>query len=153
MRSLELKIPPPLVALTCGVLMWGLARETPGASWPVTGRGVIALMLGALGVCISASGVLAFRRVGTTTSPMRPGSASALVTGGIYRHTRNPMYLGLSIALLGWAVYLANALAMLLLPGFVLYVTRFQIVPEERMLSGLFGAGYREYRARVRRWL
>lgn len=153
MRSLELKIPPPLVALACGVLMWILARATPYVSWPLAGRGIVALAVAALGVCISASGVVTFRRTGTTTNPMRPGNATTLVTAGIYRRTRNPMYLGLSIVLLGWGVYLANALALLILPGFVLYTTRFQILPEERALSALFGAQYQTYQASVRRWL
>jgi protein-S-isoprenylcysteine O-methyltransferase Ste14 len=153
MRSLELKIPPPLVALACGVLMWILARATPHAAWPLAGRGILALALAALGVCISAIGVATFHRTGTTSNPMRPGNATTLVTGGIYRRTRNPMYLGLSIVLLGWGVYLANALTLLILPGFVLYITRFQIVPEERALSALFGTQYKAYQARVRRWL
>lgn len=153
MRSLELKIPPPLIALACGALMWVLARQTPFATWPVAGRGVLALTLAALGVCISASGVVTFHRAATTTNPMRPGDASTLVTGGIYRRTRNPMYLGLLLVLLGWGVQLANALALLMLPGFVLYISRFQIVPEERVLAGLFGAGYQAYQAGVRRWL
>ncbi len=153
MRSLELKIPPPVVALTCGALMWFLARETPFASWPVAGRGVLALTLAALGVCISASGVVTFHRAATTTNPMRPGDASTLVTGGIYRRTRNPMYLGLALVLLGWGAQLANVLALLFLPGFVLYIDRFQIIPEERMLAGLFGTEYQAYQASVRRWL
>lgn len=152
MPSLELKIPPPLVALACGALMWFVARQTPFASWPVAGRGILALTFAALGVCISASGVVTFRRAGTTTNPMRPDSATILVTGGIYGRTRNPMYLGLSIVLIGWGVYLANALALFILPGFVLYVTRFQIQPEERVLSALFGARYQAYQASVRRW-
>lgn len=153
MRYLELKIPPPLVALACGVLMWFLARATPHLTWPLAARAVVALAFAVLGVCISASGVVTFHRAGTTSNPMRPGNATTLVTGGIYRHTRNPMYLGLSIVLLGWGVYLANALALLIVPGFVLYITRFQIVPEERVLSALFGAQYQAYQARVRRWL
>jgi protein-S-isoprenylcysteine O-methyltransferase Ste14 len=110
-------------------------------------------MLATAGACISLMAVISFRRARTTVNPLRPGTASTLVTGGIYRHTRNPMYLGLSIILLGWAVYLANAPALLLLPGFVLYIYRFQIVPEERTLAALFGAEYQAYRTRVRRWL
>jgi protein-S-isoprenylcysteine O-methyltransferase Ste14 len=151
--SLELKIPPPAVALAVALLMWSIARATPFAGWAITGRAVVAVMLATAGACISLMAVISFRRARTTVNPLRPGTASTLVTGGIYRHTRNPMYLGLSIILLGWAVYLANAPALLLLPGFVLYIYRFQIVPEERTLAALFGAEYQAYRTRVRRWL
>lgn len=153
MRSLELKIPPPAVALTVALLMWSIARATPFAGWSIAGRAVVAVMLATAGACISLMAVVSFRRARTTVNPLRPGTASTLVTGGIYRHTRNPMYLGLSIILLGWSVYLANAPALLLLPGFVLYIYRFQIVPEERTLAALFGAEYQAYRTRVRRWL
>ena len=153
MRSLELKIPPPAVALAVALLMWSIARATPFAGWPIAGRAVVAVMLATAGACISLMAVVSFRRARTTVNPLRPGTASTLVTGGIYRHTRNPMYLGLLIVLLGWAVWLANAPALLFLPGFVLYIYRFQIVPEERTLAALFGAEYQAYRTRVRRWL
>ncbi len=153
MRSLELKIPPPAVALAVALLMWSIARATPYAGWPIAGRAVVAVILATAGACISLLGVVSFRRAKTTVNPLRPGTASTLVTGGIYRHTRNPMYLGLSIILLGWAVCLANAPALLFLPGFVLYFYRFQIAPEERILARLFGAEYQAYLASVRRWL
>jgi len=63
------------------------------------------------------------------------------------------MYVGLALQLLAWASYLANPLAMVGVPALVLYLTRFQIIPEERILARLFGAAYGAYRARVRRWL
>ena len=76
-----------------------------------------------------------------------------MVTWGVYALSRNPMYLGGLIMLLGWAVFLSNALAFLLLPGYVLYINRFQIAPEERALTALFGQQYAAYQVRVRRWL
>jgi protein-S-isoprenylcysteine O-methyltransferase Ste14 len=79
--------------------------------------------------------------------------ASALVTGGVYRLTRNPMYLGLLLDLLAWAVFLWAPLALAVLPIFVLYIHRFQIVSEERALSSLFGSEYADYKQLVRRWL
>ncbi len=86
-------------------------------------------------------------------NPIKPGAASSLVSSGVYRFTRNPMYLGLSVTLLGWAVFLSNWLALLAVPVFVLYINRFQIDPEERVLSSLFGAEYAAYKEKVRRWL
>ena len=82
-----------------------------------------------------------------------PERASALVERGIYRHTRNPMYLGLLCLLLGWTLALGQWAALLGPLVFVVYITRFQIVPEERVLLAHFGAAYDDYRQRVRRWL
>jgi protein-S-isoprenylcysteine O-methyltransferase Ste14 len=79
--------------------------------------------------------------------------ASSMVTWGVYSRSRNPMYLGGLIMLLGWAVYVSNVLAFLLLPAYVLYINRFQIAPEERALTALFGQSYAAYQLRVRRWL
>jgi protein-S-isoprenylcysteine O-methyltransferase Ste14 len=75
------------------------------------------------------------------------------VTGGVFRWSRNPMYLGMLVALAGWAAYLANATAFLLLPAFVAYLNRFQIRPEEQALLARFGPPYSEYMATVRRWI
>jgi protein-S-isoprenylcysteine O-methyltransferase Ste14 len=84
---------------------------------------------------------------------MKPETATALVCGGVYTVTRNPMYLGLLVLLIAWAVYLSSAWALLGPLAFAVYITRFQILPEERALGTLFGAEYAAYRARVRRWL
>jgi protein-S-isoprenylcysteine O-methyltransferase Ste14 len=86
-------------------------------------------------------------------NPTKPSATSSLVTNGVFRFTRNPMYLSLLLYLVAWAVYLANWLALLLVPVFMLYITRFQIKPEERALSAQFGPEYASYKARVRRWL
>lgn len=105
------------------------------------------------GVCVALLGVASFRRARTTVNPLKPEKASALVMSGIYRYTRNPMYLGLLLALLGWAFFLSNALAFLSLPAFILYMNRFQIAPEERVLAARFGQEFAAYLSKVRRWL
>ena len=84
---------------------------------------------------------------------MKPETTASIVTTGIYRVTRNPMYLGLAFVLMGWATYLANLAALLLVPAFVAYMTRFQIKPEERALLAKFGLSFAEYLAAVRRWI
>jgi protein-S-isoprenylcysteine O-methyltransferase Ste14 len=152
MASLELKVPPPVVALLVALAMWGLARLAPLAGEP-SSRAVVALALAALGVAFSVSGAIAFRRAKTTKNPMKPQAASSLVVSGVYKLTRNPMYLGLSLVLLGWAVFLWSVWALLGLVVFITYISRFQIAPEERILTTLFGSEYSAYKAKVRRWL
>ena len=153
MPSLELKIPPPAVALAFGIFMWLVAMLGPILDLPLNARIAIAVLLVLVGQAISVSGMGAFRRAKTTINPINPTKASTLVAGGIFSYTRNPMYVGLSITLLGWAAYLASPISILLLPLFMLYITRFQIEPEERVLSTLFGPKYVAYKQAVRRWL
>lgn len=153
MRILENRIPPPLIGLAIGALMGWIAVHAPDFAWPVRAPAAAAMVVAVFGFGIALSGVLAFRKARTTVNPLDPTKASAIVTDGIYRRTRNPMYLGMLILLCGWAVFLSNTLALLPLPLFVLYINRFQIAPEERALQGLFGAEFEAYRQRVRRWL
>ena len=153
MRALELRIPPPLVALSVMGLMWLAARLLPQLQFALPGREIIAAGLGSLGFVVAAFGLLSFWMARTTINPHKPGETSAMVVGGVYRFTRNPMYLGIFVALLGWAVFIANAASFLLAPLFVLYINCFQIVPEERALAAIFGPEYSAYAARVRRWL
>jgi protein-S-isoprenylcysteine O-methyltransferase Ste14 len=153
MNALELKIPPPLLALALALAMWLTSLLYESMQIPLAARLGIALALVAIGQTSSISGMLSFRRARTTVNPFRPQAASSLVTTGIYRYTRNPMYVGLLLTLLGWAAFLASLHALPWLVVFVLYMNRFQIAPEERVLSSLFGDAYAEYRARVRRWL
>ena len=84
---------------------------------------------------------------------MSPEKSSALVCTGIYKYSRNPMYLGMALLLLAWAIYLASVWALLGVMAYVLYITRFQIIPEERVMEKLFGQEYLAYKAKVRRWL
>jgi protein-S-isoprenylcysteine O-methyltransferase Ste14 len=98
-------------------------------------------------------GVVTFARAKTTVNPTKPQSSSSLVSWGVYRVTRNPMYLGGLFILTGWAMFLSTPVVFLFLPGYILYINRFQIVPEERVLTSLFGAEFIAYKSRARRWL
>jgi protein-S-isoprenylcysteine O-methyltransferase Ste14 len=153
MQWLELKIPPLLVWLASAVAMLGVAYAAPNLSFRFAGSSIIAWALIALGVAVAVAGVIAFRDKRTTVNPLRPDASSSVVTDGIYRFSRNPMYLGFLLALTGWAVHLQNAGAALLLPAFVAYMTRYQIKPEERALVAKFGAEFARYMSRVRRWI
>lgn len=152
MPSLDSKIPPPLVVLVMAVFMWLISRAVPSLHFELPGHTWLGAAVVLAGFVTGSSGVLSFRKAHTTTNPMKPG-ASTLVTRGVYAMSRNPMYLGGLIMLFGWAVFLLNVLAFLLLPVYVLYINRFQIEPEERVLRSLFGETYVAYQARARRWL
>jgi len=153
MTALEHRIPPPLVMLLTAFAMWQFARLLPRVEVDDTVRLVLAGMFVIDGVFCALAGVYCFRRAHTTVDPLHPDKATHLVTGGIYQVSRNPMYLGFAILLLAWAVFLASPWMLLGVPAFMLYLTRFQIHPEERALDALFGEDFRDYRARVRRWL
>ena len=152
LKALETRIPPPVVALVLAFLMWN-GSVWSGAATPPAWRmtGVVALMV--LGVLCDLSGLWAFYRARTTVNPMKPGAVSAMVTQGIYRWTRNPMYLGLCLFLSAAAVYLWSPWALLGPVAFVAYINRFQIGPEERVMRERFGEAYEAYCRRVRRWV
>lgn len=153
MGALELRIPPLVLVAAAALGMWLLAAYVPAASFHARGQGVAAIAIAALGLFFCAAGVLEFRHAQTTTNPMQPAATSALVARGVYRFSRNPMYLGFAAVLLGWAVFLGNPLSLLVLAGFIGYLTRFQITPEERTLVNLFGAEFVAYCGKVRRWI
>lgn len=153
MRFLELKVPPPVVALVAAAAMYLASRWVPAPHLDLETRVPIAALLAAAGVVVDIAGLRAFRRHRTTVNPLYPDQASSLVTSGIYGWTRNPMYLGLLLLLTGWAFWLSTAVSFLGLPIAVGYLTRFQIVPEERALRAKFPRELADYARRVRRWL
>lgn len=153
MKALELAIPPPVVMLVIGLLMWLLFFLFPGFSLPAISSKAAAVGIGLTGLAISMAGVISFKRARTTSDPRNPADASVLVTSGIYRITRNPMYVGVLLVLIGWGIFLGNVLALICALIFVPYISRYQIQPEERLLQDKFGAAFIEYKAKVRRWI
>jgi protein-S-isoprenylcysteine O-methyltransferase Ste14 len=113
----------------------------------------VAVTLLAGGVAVAIFAVREFRAARTTVNPLQPAAASSMVRSGIYRHTRNPMYLGLLLVLAAWSVWLASPAAVAVLLVVAVYLDRFQIVPEERALAARFAREFDEYRRSVRRWL
>ena len=147
------RIPPPAIALAAAVFMWVVARATPRLAIGFPERRPFAMIVALVGIAIVVAGVMEFRRARTTLTPLNPAAASALVTSGIYRYTRNPMYLGMGIVLLAWSAYLLHPLALFGVAGFAVYITRFQIIPEENALRSLFPGAFDEYARRARRWI
>jgi protein-S-isoprenylcysteine O-methyltransferase Ste14 len=153
MDSLDHKIPPPVVGAVIAAVMWGASALGPQLPIATGSRHVMVALLVVAGVAFDLLGIVAFLASHTTVNPLKPERASVLVTGGVYRITRNPMYVGMGLLLLAWSVHLSALLPFVGLLIFVLYISHFQIEPEERALKEIFGDQYVTYAERVRRWL
>ncbi|MBL4608535.1 MAG: isoprenylcysteine carboxylmethyltransferase family protein [Pseudomonadales bacterium] len=150
---MELKIPPPLYMLFFALLMWLTSKVMPVFHVDALFLTLLAVLLGIVGfITILWAGGLFFRS-NTTVNPFTPDQSSQLVVHGLYQYTRNPMYFGLLLMLIGWGLYLAAVSAFAVLPMFIVTLSHFQIKPEERELERLFGDEYRSYQRKVRRWL
>lgn len=153
MKWLELRVPPPLVAGALALIMWGAARLLPALDFSLPAQGALTAAAAVVGLCLGGAAILQFLLAATTMNPMKPDAASVLVVRGVYRLSRNPMYVADLALVLAWALWLGNAAAFALVPTFVAYINRFQIAPEERVLEGRFGPAFADYRRAVRRWL
>nr|WP_067296142.1 isoprenylcysteine carboxylmethyltransferase family protein [Marinobacterium profundum] len=153
MINLELKIPPVALVLICAVLMWLVSVFLPQHGLPDTIARVVALVFVAASTMIGVLGVGAFIKAKTTVDPLLRHKTSSLVTSGVYGFSRNPMYLGMLGLLVGFGLFLGSLYSLSLCVGFVLYLNRFQIEPEERMLAAQFPAEFARYQAEVRRWI
>lgn len=151
MTYLEHRLPPPFVFLIVAATLWLAALpfepvDLAGLRWPLVAMFFVLSLVGPLGI-------REFARAKTTIDPVNITNASTLVTSGVFRITRNPMYVSMASLLIAEAFYLAAPLALLGPLLFVLFINRFQIIPEERAMTAKFGAQYKAYQARVRRWL
>lgn len=153
MINLELKIPPVAVLLVCAVLMWLVAMVLPQHGLADNIARVVGVIFVALSMLGGFLGVGAFLKAKTTVDPLLRHKTSSLVTSGIYGVSRNPMYLGMLGLLIGFGFYLGSLYSLSLCVGFVWYLNRFQIEPEERMLAAQFPEEFARYQARVRRWI
>ncbi|MDH2432538.1 isoprenylcysteine carboxylmethyltransferase family protein [Pokkaliibacter sp. MBI-7] len=149
-----IRIPPPLQALACAALAWAVHHWTgTGQLWLVTVPHWLTALLASLGLAVDLFAVWHFHRAATTVNPLRPERTSTLVTHGIYRYSRNPMYLGMTLLLVAWCLWLGNLISLMTVALFVWVVTWLQIVPEEQILAQRFGDEFRRYQREVRRWL
>ncbi|MCC4597079.1 isoprenylcysteine carboxylmethyltransferase family protein [Xanthomonas campestris pv. phormiicola] len=150
---MRLRVPPPLIVVAGALCAWGAAHAWPAATLLLTGQRPLGAAVIVAGVIANVVPKLHFRRAGTTVNPLHPQRASALVQSGLHRYSRNPMYLGHALILLGWMLCLGHPAAGLALALYLLYVGRVQIPREEAALRERFGAEYAQYCRRVRRWL
>jgi len=153
MKALELKFPPVAQSLIVAAGMWLIARYLPALSFDIPARRSLVVLFFCLGGIVAVPAIAAFRSAETTVDPRDPEKATRLVVAGIYRYSRNPMYLGLLFLLISWAFYLSNLVAFAGVPLFVLAMNRLQIQPEEAAMEAKFGDEFRAYRESVRRWL
>ncbi len=153
MTALEQKVPPVAQFLVVAAGMWLLANYVPALSFDIPARRALVILFFFLGGIVAVPAIAAFRSADTTVDPRFPEKATRLVVGGVYRYSRNPMYLGLLFLLIAWALYLSNVLGFAGLPLFVLAMNHLQIGPEERAMERQFGDEFRAYRESVRRWI
>jgi len=152
-NSLELKIVPPLLMLISAGGIYGVAQLLPVTTGLLNYRQELTGFFILLGLLVDFSAIAFFFRAKTTVNPYQPEKASSLVTSGVYQITRNPMYIGLVCLLLAWTIWLGSLFGLLVIVLFQQYMTRFQIMPEERMLKQLFGKEYEDYCQQVKRWI
>lgn len=144
---------PVLQTTAFMILMVLLGKLLPGADFEAAWARSAALSCFAIGLALGISGGGLLERSRTTSDPLKTDQSTTLVTGGIYRWTRNPMYLGFVFILLAFGFFVGNAASFVALPLYITSMTLLQIIPEERALTTCFGDAYRQYQARVRRWL
>ncbi|WP_314203984.1 isoprenylcysteine carboxylmethyltransferase family protein [Capnocytophaga bilenii] len=151
MKNLELKLPPAAVWIICALIMWGITRLLPFLALPR--MPLVAIAVAGIGIGIAFAGVWSFHKARTTINPLIPSQATHFVSKGVYQLSRNPMYVGLACCLIAWAIWLTYLLAWIGIPLFIVYMTHFQIIPEERVLKLKFGKEYENYCLKVHRWL
>ena len=153
MRCLELKVPPLALCAAFALAIVALGHFAPFANMPFPGHRIAAAVLLLSGVAVAAVGVVQFRLAQTTVNPMAPDRASSMVTTGVFALSRNPMYLGMALALLGLAAWRSTLPGYVLVPLFCVYMNEFQIKPEERALLARFSEEFSAYMSKVRRWV
>ena len=145
------KIPPPLVTLFFGLCIFFTKPFFPEFSSVFLN--VISLLLLVVGISILVSAVSSFREYKTTINPIKIEKASSLVTAKIFRFSRNPMYLGMLIILMSLSFKFNIIGGLFILPLFVLFITKFQIIPEEAAMEKIFTDEFIKYKATTRRWI
>lgn len=151
MKSLENKIPPAVVWIVCALIMKSIAYVLPFGALPHLP--IVAIVMALIGIEAGIAGVWSFYKARTTINPLEPSEATHFVSEGIYKLSRNPMYVGLACCLVSWAIWLSYLVPWLGVVLFIAYMTRFQIIPEECVLRQKFGDEYQNYCLKVRRWL
>ncbi|NNC69291.1 MAG: isoprenylcysteine carboxylmethyltransferase family protein [Flavobacteriaceae bacterium] len=150
---MKLKIPPAIQVLFCGFIMWLIKKFTSQEHFNFEYQNEMSLILLLIGVILGILAIYSFRKAQTTVDPLSPEKATSLVKSGIYKYSRNPMYLALLFVLLAFLVRLGNLYNLIVIVLYIVFITEFQIKPEEKALTSLFGKHYLKYKMEVRRWI
>ena len=145
------KIPPPIVTLICALIIYFSSLFFSSYTFPLF-NALSILSLGS-GLLLIFLAVNSFKKSQTTINPLQPDLASSLVTDGVFKYSRNPMYLGMLFILIFISLRFNLIGGSLVALGFVIYITKYQIVPEEIAMVKLFNDKFIAYKSRVRRWL
>ena len=151
MIDIKTKFPPPLVALTCGFFINYTKNIFPKIE--IKNEIIFGSFMIISGLIVILSAITTFKKYHTTITPLNPANATKLITDGIYKFSRNPMYLGLLLVLLGISIIFNLIGGFFLIPLFILYLNLFQIIPEENAMVDLFKDEFLEYKENVRRWI
>ena len=148
---MKTKFPPPLVALTFGFLINYTKNIFPKIE--IKNEIIFGSYMIISGLIIILSAIILFKKYQTTISPLNPSNATKLITDGIYKFSRNPMYLGLLLVLVGISIILNLTGGFFFILLFILYMNLFQIIPEENAMVDLFKDEFLDYKKNVRRWI
>ena len=148
---MKTKIPPPILALIMIVLIYLSSFFIESTTFNY--QGSLSLLVLILGLACAIPSFKLFARYKTTISPLKPSDATALVTEGMYRYSRNPMYLGLLLLTIASTIWFGTWFGIIVNILFIFLINFLQIIPEEEALLEIFGEEYEEYKKNVRRWI
>ena len=151
MIDIKTKFPPPLVALTSGFLIKYTKSIFPNIE--IKNKIIFGSFMITSGLIIILSAIILFKKYKTTITPLKPSKATKLIVNGVYKFSRNPMYLGLLLVLIGVSIMLNPIGGIFFIPLFILYLNYFQIIPEENAMIQLFEGEFLKYKRNVRRWI
>ena len=148
--NLKTKIPPPLITLICILIIYFFEKEFIFfRDWNIYLSGFFLLW----GLIIIAFAVFKFAKTKTTVDPTKPSKTSSLVISGIYRITRNPMYIGMLFLIISFTFYKLSLVGAIVIPSFIFYINKYQIEPEEYEMRKKFGENFEDYCKKVDRWI
>ena len=150
---LKHKVPPPIWALLAAICIWITAKYWPVFRFEFTNQWLVAVLVFLAGSIIDMIAMIQFRRYRTTVNPLSPEKSTELVTTGIFSISRNPMYLGMALNLIGITIWFGDVSGLIFVALFVVVINQLQIKPEEEILTGLYGDKYTDWMQRVRRWI
>ena len=146
-----IKIPPPILVLILTSLVYFSSTKLESIYLPY--RQTVSVLILIIGIVVIISPVFDFIKSKTTVNPIKFQNVNRLVTTGIYRYSRNPMYLGMILIIISTTVYYLNLLSVFSPLIFYIWINKFQISREEIFLEGKFGNEYLKYKSKTRRWI